>query len=160
MAPKQKQEPGRGIWIGNGKGAHTQQMQPEHPSLPWPHTSRQELAPPPNLDAIYGPLSIRTCHVRAGLSKGPSEAGCLSVGLYSIIQADLSHGEMDGPRLSTHMSAYLTVMLPAPPRCFPVGSHTEFSLPHLSPLCLCHHPAHLLRNANSLVLAISFGIFH
>lgn len=56
------------------------------------------------------------------------------------------------------MSSY--VMLPAPPRCCPVGSHTEFSLPHLSPLCLCHHPAHLLRNANSLVLAISFGIFH
>lgn len=67
MAPKQKQEPGRGIWIGNGKGAHTQQMQPEHPSLPWPHISRQELASTPNPDAIYGPLCIWTCHVRVGL---------------------------------------------------------------------------------------------
>lgn len=62
--------------------------------------------------------------------------------------------------LSTHTSMYLTIMFPALRYC-PVGSHTEFFLPHLNPLCLCHqHPAHLLRNANSLVLAIPFRIFH
>lgn len=42
----------------------------------------------------------------------------------------------------------------------PCGIPHRVVLPHLSPLCLCHHSAHLLRNANSLVLAIPFGIFH
>lgn len=83
----------------------------------------------------------------------------MTVGLYSITQADLSHREIDRTLLSTHMSMYLTIMFPALQYC-PVGSHTEFFLPHLSPLCLYHHPAHLLRNANFLVLAIPFRIFH
>lgn len=56
------------------------------------------------------------------------------------------------------MTTYLTTMSPAPWYC-PCGIPQRVFLPYLSPLCLHHHPAHLLRNANFSVLAIPFGIF-
>lgn len=57
------------------------------------------------------------------------------------------------------MTTYLTIMFPAP-QCCPCGLPHRVLLPHLSPLCLCPHPAHVLRNATSPVLASPFGIFH
>lgn len=71
----------------------------------------------------------------------------------------MSRGEIDGTLMSTHRTTYLTIMFPTPQNC-PCGIPHRVFLPHLSPLCLRHHPAHLLRSANSPDPAIPFGIFH
>lgn len=103
MAPKQKQEPGRGIWIGNGKGGTHPADAARTPQPPL--TPHQQAGPSISTKSrCYDPLCIQICRMKAGLTKAPSEAGDPAVGLCSVAQADLSHGELDGTLPSTRVS--------------------------------------------------------